>query len=119
MNEYEHSKQEALELEKQIQADEEWFRRELDSAKMMIGDLPMRKNPKAQGYPVDPEIRNYANGYGKKVSYDTGRMGNLMNYDGEEYEPRKKGIRGLLILAVLETLGILGVVAYWMLVLLR
>jgi hypothetical protein len=120
MNEYEKTKLDALELEKQIQADEEWFRRELDTAKMMIGDMPVNKmKTKNQSYPADPEIRNYANGYGQKVTHDTTRLGNLMNYDGEEFEPRRKGVRGLIILATLEILGILGVVAYWMLVLLK
>ena len=120
MYDYENTKQEAQELEKQLLEDEEWFRRELDTAKMMIGDLPANKiKPKNQTYPVDPEIRNYANGYGKKVTRDTTHLGNLMDYDGEQFEPRKKGVRGLIILAGLETLGILGVVAYWLLVILR
>ena len=37
----------------------------------------------------------------------------------EKEAPKTKGIRGLVILAVLETLGIVGVVAYWLLVLLK
>ena len=37
-------------------------------------------------------------------------------FSSQEYT---KGIRGLVILAVLETLGIVGVVAYWLLVLLK
>ena len=120
MNEYEQTKQEALELEKQLQADEEWFRRELDSAKMLIGDKPKYKTaPRKPAEPQEPVIRNYANGYGRKSEFETGPLGNLMNYDREEFEPPKKGVRGLLILAALETLGIAGVVAYWLLVLLR
>lgn len=113
------SRKELEKLEKQLLADETWFARELDSAKRMIGENPVNKtaNPAAPrasvawSAPARPAMPG--------VSAATTRLPGLKKEPAlEEYEPPKKGIRGLVILAALETLGIVGVVAYWMLFLL-
>lgn len=51
-------------------------------------------------------VRNYANGYGAPRNRDAADV-NLEQYSDRVYdEPREKSNRGLVILAVLETLGI-------------
>ena len=100
-------------LQEQLLREEEWFQRELESAKVMIGDAPRKNTKKPQPQRTNPApkapVRNYANGYGEKTPAADKR---------ETAKPRK-GIGGLVALAVVETLGIVGVVAYWMLVLLK
>ncbi len=70
--------------------------------------------------PEAPPIRNYANGYGRSVrNRDRGDV-DLEQYSSQVYEPpKKKGLGGLLLLLLLEMIGILAVVAYWKLYLLR
>ena len=112
---FDDPKKELEQLQKQLLEEEEWFARELDSAKQMIGDAPAYKPakpaPKKASAPKAPEgaapVRNYANGYGADEKKDKGK------------KKKKKGIRGLVILAALETLGIVGIVAYWILFLLK
>ena len=74
----------------------------------------------------DPEpmvYRNFANGYGRRQSAPV-RNRDRFDRDLEEYsdqvhdEPREKGVRGLVILACLELLGIAAVIVYWLLFLL-
>lgn len=83
--------------------DEDW----LEEAKELIGE---------EEFP----IRNHANGYGtRNYAVDFNRM----VYDDEELdetaavfaeEPeKKKGIGGLVLLALLELLGILAIVWWW------
>lgn len=65
-----------------------------------------------------PSVRNYANGYGASRNTDPADV-DLDAYSDRVYdEPQEKSNRGLVILAVLETLGIAALVAYWVLVLL-
>ena len=106
-------KKELEALQAHIEAQEDWFERELDSAKRMIGDIPTSPNPTsaAAGVPA----RNYPN---------TAKARSAALPVQEELPvtktkaPKKKGIRGLVILALLELLGILGLAGYWLLFLL-
>jgi hypothetical protein len=103
----EDTKMELDKLQRQLAEDEEWFRRELDSAKRMIGQMPANtaaprrektapcKTPAAQSRIQNPVMQE------------------------EPTMPKQKGIKGLLILATLEILGILGLGAFWVLVLLK
>lgn len=69
----------------------------------------------------EPIYRNYANNYGRRMpdvpTDEDGEEDHALYAD--EYEPRKKkkkkekGIRGLVFLAILETLGILAIAAWW------
>ena len=91
-------------LQAQLEAQEDWFQKELDSAKRMIGQEPERK-----AAPAAP-VRNYANNYGKQPV----RKAYVPNVPAiEEKEPPKKGVRGLVILASLELLGIFAILGYW------
>ena len=115
---FDDPKKELEQLQEQLLKDEDWFTRELDSAKAMIGDQAVPKKRKTaassavqaantQKIPQpDPRIRNYANGYG---TTDPAR---------DEAELPKKSNKGLIILALLETLGIVAIAAYWLIFLL-
>ena len=107
----EDPRKELEQLEMLLTLDEDWFRRELDSAKRMIGENPNQPAPAPRkNAPAAAPVRNYANGYGQPQSRPA---------PVEPPMPKGKGIRGLVILASLEVLGILGLAAYWVLVLLR
>lgn len=109
-------------LQAQLQEQEDWFQRELDSAKRMIGDMPEPRKPQASATPAASvagdtvPVRNYANGYGTQAPQK--RLKQEENFDRDEFTPKKKGLGGLLILAALETLGILGIAGYWLVYLL-
>ena len=113
---FDDPKKELEQLEKQLLEDEEWFARELDSAKRMIGQMPGKPQRSSAPQPSrtatkSAPVRNYANGYGK---------GKPQPRKPQEEAPMpKKGITGLLILMSFELLGILGLAAYWFLVLLK
>ena len=120
----EDSKKELELLEQQLLDNEEWFLRELDSAKRMIGQMPEsaaqqpaapRASAAATAQPM-PGIRNYANGYGQSAPQPR-----IPEIQAEEETPipKKKSVKGLLILAGLEIAGILALAAYWVLVLLK
>ncbi len=96
---------ELADLQAQLEAQEEWFQRELDSAKRMIGQEPERK-----AAPAAP-VRNYANNYGKQPVRKA-YVPDIPEIQEEE-PPKKKGVRGLVILASLELLGIFGILGYW------
>ena len=117
---FDDPRKELEQLQEQLLKDEDWFVRELDSAKAMIGDQPTPKKRKtaaagavqaanSQKKPqvtADPAIRNYANGYGASEP-------------GQEVpEVPKKSNKGLIILALLENLGIAAIAAYWLIFLL-
>ena len=69
----------------------------------------------------EPPVRNFANGYGaqpRNYAVDFDRT----VYDDEEFdddaavfveEPKKKGIGGLVFLAILELIGIVAIVVWW------
>ena len=115
MSVFDDSKKELEAIQAQIEAQEEWFARELDSAKRMIGETPQSARPTAaqagipaRNYPVTGETR-YVPQQPVHQPQPARRP---------EPAPKKKGIRGLVILAVLELLGILGIAGYWLLYLL-
>ena len=92
-------------LQAQLDAQEEWFQRELDSAKRMIGQEPERK-----AAPAAP-VRNYANNYGNQPIRKA-YVPDIPEIQEEE-PPKKKSVRGLVILASLELLGIFAILGYW------
>lgn len=103
---FDDPKKELDKLQEQLLKDEEWFEKELDSARRMLGDPVSRKNPAGAqaGIPVRrPTAPARPNHRPAPV----------------QEKPKTRGIRGLVTLAALETLGILAVVAYWLLVLLK
>lgn len=112
---------EAVEMDPPV-LEEDWL---ADARRMLEEEPAMERGAefdKTRVYPgvedAEPRIRNYANGYGKIQNRDRADL-NLEEYSDRVYEaPREKGLRGLVILACLETLGIVAVVAYWFLVLL-
>lgn len=116
---FDDPKKELERLEAQLLKEEAWFDRELEDAKRLSGYAPARKSQRTSGAAAaqgsnrtggTPQVRNAANNYGKGVPQNAVR--------NPEAETREKSVAGLVILACLETLGIVGVVAYWLLILL-
>ena len=118
------------EEEKQMpsQGEEDWFEKELREAKALIGDsgelnttrvfkTPVASAAKPQQVP--DQVRNYVNNYGKTIR-NTDKVDLNMNKFSDEVmeESKDKGVKVLLIFTILETLGIVGLVAYWLLFLL-
>ena len=97
---FDNPKKELAELEQQLLKEEEWFDTELAQAKALIGEEPVKK-PKATKPAAAPASKKAApkKGAAKKTE-------------------KPKSNRGLITLAILETLGIVGIVAYWLLFLL-
>lgn len=120
---FDDPKKELEQLQDKLLQDEDWFEKELDSAKRMIGqrpekDLAVRPAAPEKKYKeekAEPPVRNFANGYGLG---DTQVWTRELNFEEEEPQPQPRDmvVRKLLILAGLETLGILAVIGYWMLV---
>ena len=103
-------KKELEALQAQLEAQEDWFQKELDSAKRMIG-----QQPDAPAAPAAAPVRNYANNYGEKtIQFDIPGQAAV-----SEAPVPKKGIGRLVIVALLELAGIAGIAAYWILVLLK
>ena len=97
---FDNPKKELAELEAQLLKEEEWFVTELEQAKALIGEEPVKK-PKTSKPKTEAAPQKKASGKKK-----------------EKQEEKPKSNKGLVILAILETLGIVGIVAYWMLFLL-
>ena len=93
---FDDPKKELDTLEKQLMADEDWFQKELDSAKRMID-----QNPQKRERTTAARSAQASKAPAKKAP-----------------APRKKGVKKLLILAAVEILGILALAAYWWLFLL-
>ena len=127
---FDDPQKELEQLQAKILEQEDWFEKELDSAKRMIGDMsasgkpqsaaaqpkaaPVTSAPTAAAAKTAP-VRNYANGYGTQpIRKNVQPLKPEEDYDREELEPKKKGIRGLVILALLETAGILVLGGYWL-----
>jgi hypothetical protein len=110
MSVFDDPKKELEALQAQIEAQEDWFEKELDSAKRMIGDVPRAAQPTSAAAGI-PARRSPAPAPVRTVQV-------RQEPAPVQPEPRKKGIRGLVILAVLELLGIAGIAAYWLLYLL-
>lgn len=119
--------------------EEEWLEQELAEAKALSGYQEPQQAPVrnyANGYGAQPrrsqggygaqpgqqqrspyDQRSYRGGYPtqEREAYRPG----VRNYSEEALEEEaEKGVGGLVLLAILLTLGIVGVAAYWVLVLL-
>ena len=96
---------------------------ELEEARRLLGDEMPDDEEEEDEDPEPMVYRNFANGYGRRQSVPV-RNRDRFDRDLEEYsdqvhdEPREKGVRGLVILACLELLGIAAVIVYWLLFLL-
>ena len=128
---FDDPKKELQKLEEQLLKDEEWLDRELAAARALIGDAPVKKTkkpaaakkPAAQTAKKEGESVRGSAEVQKKAAKVVVPPTN--DYDLDEKKPKKKkqskpqkSNRGLVILAVLETLGIVGVVAYWLVMIL-
>ena len=95
---FDNPKKELADLEAKLLKEEEWFATELEQAKALIGEEPVKKpkaaKPQTQAAPA------------KKAS------------GSKKSKKKEKSNTGLVVLAILETLGIVGIVAYWILFLL-
>ena len=97
--------------EEEYLTEEEWFEREIAEAKVLSGYQ-------------EPEVRNYANGYGAQSQANRQNRPAYQPHVPNAYEqpireePEEKGVGGLIGLAVALTMGIVAVAAYWVLVLL-
>ena len=123
---FDDPKEELKKLEQQLLADEEkqpqkteeddWFEKELQEVKTLIGEP--RRPATAQSGQVPNHVRNYANNYGKSVRGSGPVDFSKSTFKDEVLEkPKNTSIKVLTIIAILETLGILGLAAYWLLVL--
>ena len=102
---FDDPKKELKKLEDQLLKDEEWLDRELAAARALIGDAPVKKTKKPAA--------------AKKPAAQTAKKeGESVRGSAEVQKKAKKSNRGLVILAILETLGIVGVVAYWVVMIL-
>jgi len=99
---FDDPKKELAKLEAQLLKEEEWFDKELKMAKALIGDEPAPGKKPVQ----------------KIVSQSAPTAKAPKKSQKETPAPKKKSNKGLVILACLETLGIVGVVAYWLIFLL-
>ena len=108
-------------------SEEDWLDQELAEAKALSGyeeqpQVPVRNF--ANGYGAAPQPRNYGEGQPRTYmsGYSTYQQARPAYREQPQYEdeeiPEEKGIRSLVALAVLLTLGIVAVAAYWVLVLL-
>jgi hypothetical protein len=120
---FDDPKKELEELQEKLLQDEDWFEKELDSAKRMIGQVP-EKDRAAAAAPKAKNKRAVREASAGKtaaapVMDDTQVWSRELSFEQEEPKPKEKGIRNLLIIAALETLGIALVGAYWALFLLK
>ena len=137
---FDDPKKELQKLEAQLLKEEEWFENELEAAKALLGDQEAPKTaqqpPKKPVQPARNSMQETqvfrAPGPGptptgtparklsaaEKVRKNAVTDVNLDEYSEDIYSPKRKKNRFLVILAVLETLGIVGVVAYWLMFLL-
>jgi hypothetical protein len=112
---FDNPKKELEKLEKQLLEDEEWFQRELDSAKRMIGQVPAKQQrPSAPRTPQAPKAAPKS-----APARSSGSKPKAQAVPVKEPVEKKKSNKGLVILACAETLGILGLAAYWVLFLLK
>ena len=94
-------------LEARLLEDEEWFERELTQAKALMGEEPVKKakNTAPQSAGKKPA--------GKKTT-PAQKVRASARKDQVLMDPPPYNNRGLLVLALIETLGIVMVVAYWL-----
>ena len=113
---FDNPKKELEKLEKQLLEDEDWFQRELDSAKRMIGQVPAR--PQRPSAPRTPQAPGSAPRSAPERSPGSKSATQAVKAKAP-VRKKKKSNKGLLITLCVEILGILGLGAYWMLVLLK
>jgi hypothetical protein len=112
---FDNPKKELEKLEKQLLEDEEWFQRELDTAKRMIGQVPAKQQrPSAPRTPQVPQAAPKS-----APVRSSGSKQKAQAVPVKEPVEKKKSNKGLVILACAEIVGILGLVAYWVLFLLK
>ena len=112
MSVFDDPMKELEQLQARLEEQEDWFQRELDSAKRMIGQVPEPRQPKAPAAAPEAPVRNYANNYGAQPVRK--QVKPVQEPEPEEYEPKKKGMGGLMIVAGLEIAGILAILGYWL-----
>ncbi len=105
---FDDPKKELKKLEDQLLKDDEWLERELTAAHALLGDEP-KKTGSAGKKPTN--VRGSAD-----MQYKAAKVvvRNTEDYDLDEPEAPRKSNRGLVILALLETLGIVALVVYWL-----
>ena len=122
--------QELLAEEEEIEEfldEDDWLEQQIEEAKALSGYQEPRQPQVrnfANGYgtrpdprPVQPQQRSYLSGYSGYQQERPGYRGEMKDYD-EEVEEVNNSVRGLVALAILLTLGIVTVAAYWVVVLL-
>lgn len=100
---FDDPKKELDTLEKQLLADEAWFEKELDSAKRLIDQKPQKRERTTAARTA-------------QAPKSAPRKSKLSSRKAPA--PKKKGVKKLLILLLVEILGILALAAYWWLFLL-
>ena len=124
-------------LQQELLAEEEEYEEEISGEDWLEQELAEAKALSGYEEPPEPAVRNFANGYGAAPQarpyaggqprsylsgYSTYQQERPVYREQPQYEdeeiPEEKGIRGLVALAVLLTMGIVAVAAYWVLVLL-
>ena len=104
------------EYEEDYLSEDDWLDQELAEARVLAG---LDAEPEA---PVRGSVqqRSYLSGYSAYQQERPAYESREVYYEDEEIdEEEEQGIRGLVALAVVLTLGIVAVAAYWVLVLLR
>lgn len=103
----------------QVEEEDDWLEEELADVRHLLGeeDLDATRVFRQEEMPV----RNFANGYGRNIYYEEPQYEepemDFDEYRDEAYdyeEPPRKDNTPLVILALLETLAIVGVVMYWL-----
>ena len=119
---FDDPKKELKKLEEQLLKEEEWLERELAAARELIGDQPVKKVKKTVENKEDAPVRGSEETRKKAEKVVVPASG---DYDLDKKKAKKKkkkkagkSNRGLVILAILETLGIVGIIAYWMIMIL-
>ena len=121
---FDDPKKELKKLEEQLLKEEEWLERELAAARELIGDQPVKKVKKTPTAKKTVENKEDAPVRG---SEETRKKAEKVvvpasgDYDLDKKKTKKKAgksNRGLVILSILETLGIVGIIAYWMIMIL-
>ena len=125
---FDDPKKELKKLEEQLLKEEEWLERELAAARELIGDQPVKKVKKTPTAKKTVENKEDAPVRGSEETRKKAEkvvMSASGDYDLDKKKAKKKkkkkagkSNRGLVILAILETLGIVGIIAYWMIMIL-
>ena len=111
------------------EAEEEWVDDDLEGIEELLEDYGEEAEESYEAYFEEnyedeyeefrrpPVYRNYANGYGRRGAEPEEDDEDAALYTDvfteKPAKPKEKGVRGLVILACLETLAILAVVGWW------